>query len=121
MELTRYIIKDKSSGEQLFSVFEGESGSEYCCQNICCCNRPFTLRLVDNNNREAVKIVRPCVACGCLGGLMDCCDRVKVYVRNFKTLKFDWKLVGTVEKLWCPLFPYFGIRNENGSFNRWIL
>lgn len=113
--ICRYVIKDKSSGDQLYSVFEGESGSEICCQQCCGGHRPFNLTLVDKFKREIIKIKRSSVACDCCCGLMDCCDRVEVYVRNYKTMRFDWKLVGSVRKYWCPLFPYFGICNENGG------
>lgn len=98
--ILRYVIKDPSNGELLYSVFQADF---YYAT-------PFFLTLVDKYKREIIKIKRATVPSNLCCGL-DCRAAVKVYVRNYKTLRFDWMLVGSVKQFWS----YFGVFDKNGT------
>ncbi|XP_021946420.1 phospholipid scramblase 3 isoform X2 [Folsomia candida] len=111
-EPNQYVIVEKSTGELLYKVIEDHA---VCMQQICCSNRTFTLRLVDKFNREIIKIIRPHISCNWCCGLTDFYDKVEVWVRNFKSMRFDWRKFGYVKKFWCPLLPLFRVYEGEGD------
>lgn len=110
-----YFIYDKITNEKLYTVQESVS----CLQQQCCGGmRAFNLTCVDKFNREIIMLERQsaCLAnlC-CLCGLCTCLEKVAVYVKDYKTLKFGWNQVGYVKQSWNPIFPTFDICDAQGK------
>jgi hypothetical protein len=114
VEPNTYTIFDKITGEKLYRVHETES---VCVQQVMGNCRPFKISIYDKFDRELILIEKTLVSCNCFCGLFDFYDRTNAYVRNFKSVQFEWRSVGSVRQYWCPLFPYFRICDNYGKFH----
>jgi hypothetical protein len=108
-----YTIEEKGTGEKLYKVYEDTAG---CGNKSCGPNRSFKLRLMDTLDRELIQVERPYVSCDFCCGLTSCFDIVNVWVRNYKSKQFEWRRFGQIRQFWCPLLPYFSVRNAVGKF-----
>lgn len=113
-EPSLYLIEEKGTGEKLYRVYD-DSVSLH--QRLCGPNRPFRLRLMDTQDRELIQVEKPYVTCDACLGLTSFFDLVNVWVRNYKSKQFEWRRFGQIRQLWCPLKPYFSVKNAIGKGN----
>jgi len=115
VEPNTYTIFDKATGEKLYRVHETE---RVCVQQVMGNCRPFKISIYDKSDRELILIEKTLVSCNSCCGLFDFYDRTNAYVRNFKSIQFEWRSVGSVRQYWCPIFPYFAICDNYGTYDR---
>ncbi|XP_067949127.1 phospholipid scramblase 1-like isoform X2 [Watersipora subatra] len=98
----KYEIKN-SLGQRVYFAAED---TNCCSRNICGPSRAFEIKILDNNNREVVRLTRPlrCSTCWC-----PCClQRVEVQAPPGET-------IGYVKQAWSVCTPKFYIQNAAGE------
>lgn len=111
-EPSLFAIEEKGTGQKLYKVYDDTST---CMQQSCGPNRPFKLRLMDSLDRELIQLDRPYISCDYCCGLTSCFDLVNIWVRNYKSKQLEWRRFGQIRQFWCPLLPYFSVRNAVGE------
>jgi hypothetical protein len=108
-EPSMYIIEEKGTGEKLYKVYEDAASCASCGPN-----RSFRLRLMDSHDRELIHVERPYISCDYCCGITSFFDIVNIWVRNYKSKQLEWRRFGQIRQFWCPLVPYFSVRNAVG-------
>ncbi|XP_073088334.1 phospholipid scramblase 1 [Manis javanica] len=95
----KYKIKN-SLGQMIYFAVED---TDFCTRNCCGSSRPFTIRILDNLNREVMTLQRPlaCDSCCC-----PCClQEIEIHAPPGIP-------VGYVNQMWHPCLPKFTVKNE---------
>jgi len=98
----KYEIKN-SLGQRVYYAAED---TNCCTRNICGPQRAFTINIVDNTNREVIRLERPmrCTTCWC-----PCClQRVEVQSP-------PGEVIGYVKQGWSICKPKFWVQNAAGE------
>uniref|UniRef100_UPI00398F77E6 phospholipid scramblase 2-like n=1 Tax=Pristiophorus japonicus TaxID=55135 RepID=UPI00398F77E6 len=94
----KYVIKN-SMGQKIYSAKEK---SDCCTRNCCGSLRYFHMKLMDNDDREVIHLVRPfkCVSCW-----FPCC------LQELEVQSPPGTTIGYVKQTWHPFLPKFSIQN----------
>ncbi|KAA0190256.1 hypothetical protein HAZT_HAZT006378 [Hyalella azteca] len=98
----KYEVKN-SQGQTIFMALED---SDCCSRNLCGNLRPLDIKIIDCNQTEVMKLVRPLACQGCC---FPCC---------LQTMDVECPpgtVVGRIEQQWSILTPKFDIKNEAGE------
>ncbi|XP_029472245.1 phospholipid scramblase 1-like [Rhinatrema bivittatum] len=95
----KYEIKN-SLGQRVYFALEE---NDFCTRNCCGPARPFIITIVDNMNREVIKLFRPFRCSSCY---------FPCYLQKMEVQSPPGVPVGYVIQNWHPCLPMFTIQNE---------
>ncbi|XP_062904903.1 phospholipid scramblase 2-like isoform X2 [Mobula hypostoma] len=94
----KYVVKN-SLGQKIYSAKEKSN----CCTRNCCGSlRYFHMKLMDNNDREVIHLVRPFKCASCW---FPCC------LQELEVQSPPGTTIGYVKQTWHPFLPKFSIQN----------
>ncbi|XP_047242477.1 phospholipid scramblase 2-like isoform X1 [Girardinichthys multiradiatus] len=98
----QYEIKN-SLGQK---IYKAKEKNDCCTRNCCGSLRSFDMKIIDNLDREVIRLIRPfrCVSCCC-----PCC------LQEMEVQAPPGTTVGFVKQDWHPFLPKFSIQGADGQ------